>query len=51
MGYLAKEATTVRRVLESLFRFFDNEELWSIQHGVALSVLQDMQLIIEKCGI
>ncbi|XVF79641.1 hypothetical protein PTKIN_Ptkin15bG0005400 [Pterospermum kingtungense] len=50
MAYLAKEATTVRRVLESLFRFFDNEELWSIQHGVALSVLQDMQLIIEKCG-
>ncbi|XWS45739.1 hypothetical protein CRYUN_Cryun14cG0005500 [Craigia yunnanensis] len=50
MAILAKEVTTVRRVLESLFRFFDNEELWSIQHGVALSVLQDMQLIIEKCG-
>lgn len=50
MAKLAKEATTVRRVLESLFRFFDNEELWSIQDGVALSVLQDMQLIIEKCG-
>ena len=51
MAKLAKEATNVRRVLESLFRFFDNEELWSTQHGVALSVLQDMQLIIEKCGI
>ncbi|XVF33719.1 hypothetical protein REPUB_Repub17cG0192500 [Reevesia pubescens] len=51
MAKLAKEATTVRRVLESLFRFFDNEELWSTQHGVALSILQDMQLIIEKCGI
>ncbi|KHG10450.1 Protein EFR3 [Gossypium arboreum] len=50
MAKLAKEATTVRRVLESLFRFFDNEELWSIQDGVALSVLQDMQLIIENCG-
>ncbi|XP_022756816.1 uncharacterized protein LOC111304505 isoform X3 [Durio zibethinus] len=50
MAKLAKEATTVRRVLESLFRFFDNEELWSTQHGVALFVLQDMQLIIEKCG-
>ncbi|XWS35528.1 hypothetical protein CRYUN_Cryun20dG0004900 [Craigia yunnanensis] len=50
MAELAKEATTVRRVLESLFRFFDNEELWSAQRGVALSVLQDMQLIIEKCG-
>ncbi|XVE76738.1 hypothetical protein DITRI_Ditri13aG0005500 [Diplodiscus trichospermus] len=50
MAKLAKEVTTVRRVLESLFRFFDNEDLWSTQHGVALSVLQDMQLIIEKCG-
>ncbi|KAE8723334.1 protein OBERON 4-like [Hibiscus syriacus] len=50
MAKLAKEATTVRRVLESLFRFFDNEELWSIQDGVALSVLKVMQLIIEKCG-
>ncbi|XVF22936.1 hypothetical protein REPUB_Repub12eG0213800 [Reevesia pubescens] len=50
MAKLAKEATTVRCVLDSLFRFFDNEELWSTQHGVALSVLQDMQLIVEKCG-
>ncbi|OMP10051.1 hypothetical protein COLO4_04869 [Corchorus olitorius] len=50
MAKLAKEVTTVRRVLESLFRFFDNEELWSSQHGVALSVLQDMQSIIENCG-
>ncbi|GMJ16160.1 EFR3 OF PLANT 1 [Hibiscus trionum] len=50
MAKLAKEATTVRRVLESLFRFFDNEEMWSIQDGVVLSVLQDMQLIIENCG-
>ena len=39
MAMLAKEATTDRRVLESLFRFFDNEELWSIQHGIALCVL------------
>ncbi|KAE8692574.1 cation/H(+) antiporter 28-like [Hibiscus syriacus] len=50
MAKLAKEATTVRRVLESLFRFFYNEELWSIQDGVAISVLKGMQLIIEKCG-
>ncbi|XP_022732999.1 uncharacterized protein LOC111287061 isoform X2 [Durio zibethinus] len=50
MAKLAKEVTTVRRVLESLFRFFDNEEMWSTQHGVALSVLQDMQLTIEECG-
>lgn len=51
MAKLAKETTTVRRVLESLFGFFDNEELWSTQNGVALSVLKDMQLIIEKSGM
>ncbi|KAJ4833340.1 hypothetical protein Tsubulata_000564 [Turnera subulata] len=50
MAQLAKEVTTVRRVLESLFRYFDNGDLWSPQHGLALSVLQDMQLIIEKSG-
>ncbi|KAH7527862.1 hypothetical protein FEM48_Zijuj05G0011600 [Ziziphus jujuba var. spinosa] len=47
---LAKEATTVRRVLESLFRYFDSENLWSRHHGLALPVLMDMQLIIEKFG-
>lgn len=50
MAQLAKEATTVRRVLESLFRYFDDGDLWSPQHGLALSVLMDMQLIIEKTG-
>ncbi|TQE12960.1 hypothetical protein C1H46_001335 [Malus baccata] len=47
---LAKEATTVRRVLESLFRYFYNGDLWSPKHGLALSVLMNMQLIIENCG-
>ncbi|KAJ7982225.1 ARM repeat superfamily protein [Quillaja saponaria] len=50
MAKLAKEATTVRRVLESLFRYFDNGNLWSPEHGLALSVLLDMQLIIENLG-
>uniref|UniRef100_A0A2N9F017 Uncharacterized protein n=1 Tax=Fagus sylvatica TaxID=28930 RepID=A0A2N9F017_FAGSY len=50
MVKLAKEATTVRRVLESLFRYFDNGNLWSPVHGVALYVLLDMQLMIEKFG-
>lgn len=50
MAQLAKEATTVRRVLESLFRYFDDNDLWSPQHGLALSVLLVMQSIIEKSG-
>ncbi|KAG9456465.1 hypothetical protein H6P81_000973 [Aristolochia fimbriata] len=50
MANLAKEATTVRRVLESLFRFFDHENLWSTQHGLALPVLQEMLLLMEAAG-
>lgn len=51
MAKLAKEASTVRRVLESLFRYFDTSNLWSPQHGLALSVLMEMQLVIENLGI
>lgn len=51
MAKLAKEGTTVRRVLESLFRYFDNANLWSPENGLALPVLFDMQSIIEHAGI
>lgn len=50
MAKLAKEATTVRRVLESLFRYFDNNNLWAPEHGLARSVLVDMQDIMENSG-
>ncbi|XP_026662768.1 protein SEMI-ROLLED LEAF 2-like isoform X2 [Phoenix dactylifera] len=50
MAKLAKEATTVRRVLESLFRYFDSNNSWSSQNGLALVVLMDMQLLMEKTG-
>ncbi|OVA19391.1 hypothetical protein BVC80_9055g12 [Macleaya cordata] len=50
MAKLAKEATTVRRVLESLFRYFDNGNIWSPQHGLTLSVLLEMQLLMESSG-
>ncbi|XP_058072858.1 protein SEMI-ROLLED LEAF 2-like isoform X2 [Magnolia sinica] len=50
MAKLAKEATTVRRVLESLFRYFDNGNLWLPQHGFALPVLLHMQSVMEKSG-
>ncbi|KAG2395138.1 Mitogen-activated protein [Vigna angularis] len=50
MAKLAKEGTTVRRVLESLFRYFDSANLWSPEHGLALSVLLNMQSIIENSG-
>ncbi|CAN8252498.1 unnamed protein product [Cochlearia groenlandica] len=50
LAKLAKEATTVRRVLESLFRYFDFNEVWSTENGLALYVLQDVQLLIERSG-
>ncbi|KAM7267283.1 hypothetical protein ACFE04_009449 [Oxalis oulophora] len=50
MAKLAKEGTTVRRVLESLFRYFDNNDRWSSQHCLALPVLRDMQSRMEESG-
>ncbi|XP_076915556.1 protein SEMI-ROLLED LEAF 2-like [Bidens hawaiensis] len=50
MANLGKEATTMRRVLESLFRYFDSENLWPFQQGVAYPVLKDMQIIMDESG-
>ena len=41
----------MRRVLESLFRYFDNGNLWSPEHGLAFPVLKDMQLFMDNSGI
>ncbi|KAM7500183.1 hypothetical protein LguiA_024597 [Lonicera macranthoides] len=49
MAKLPKEATTMRRVLESLFRYFDNG-LWPISDGVAYPVLKDMQFLMDDSG-
>lgn len=40
----------MRRVLESLFRYFDNENLWPIKDGIALPVLKDMQHLMDDSG-
>ena len=50
MAKLAKEATTMRRILESLFRYFDNGNLWSTENGIAAPVLKDLQSIMEQSG-
>ncbi|KAL2464669.1 Uncharacterized protein Fot_52625 [Forsythia ovata] len=50
MSKLGKEATTMRRVLESLFRYFDNTNLWPAENGIALPVLKDMQLLMDDLG-
>ncbi|CAN0899301.1 Protein SEMI-ROLLED LEAF 2 [Linum grandiflorum] len=50
MAKLGQEATNIRHILESLFRYFDNSDLWSLDHGFALPVLSDMQILMEKSG-
>ncbi|CAH9068637.1 unnamed protein product [Cuscuta epithymum] len=50
MAKLGNEATTMRRVLESLFRYFDTENSWPLEHGVAFPVLRDMQHIMDNSG-
>ncbi|GMH18201.1 hypothetical protein Nepgr_020042 [Nepenthes gracilis] len=50
MAGLAKEVTTVRRVLEPFFHFFDSEDYWSMEKGLACSVLMYLQLILDESG-
>ncbi|XP_051149119.1 protein SEMI-ROLLED LEAF 2-like [Andrographis paniculata] len=50
MARLGKEATTMRRVLESLFRCFDSGNLWHPQNGIAFPVLKDMQYLMDDSG-
>ncbi|XP_027344187.1 uncharacterized protein LOC113856537 isoform X2 [Abrus precatorius] len=50
MAKLAKEATTVRRVLEPLFHNFDTENHWSSEKGVALCVLMYLQAVLTESG-
>ncbi|KAK6914571.1 hypothetical protein RJ641_021892 [Dillenia turbinata] len=50
MAGLAKEGTTVRRVLEPLFHNFDAENQWSLENGVAYSVLMYLQSLLEEKG-
>lgn len=51
MATLGKEATTLRRVMESLFRYFDNGNMWPIKDGIALPVLKDVQFLMEDSGL
>ncbi|KAL1351285.1 hypothetical protein HN51_015208 [Arachis hypogaea] len=50
MANLAKDGSTIRRVMESIFRYFDNGNLWSINDGLAFSVLKDMLFLMDDSG-
>lgn len=51
MAKLGEEATTMRRILESLFRYFDEGYLWSTENSIAFPVLRDLQFLMEISGI
>lgn len=40
----------MRRILESLFRYFDEGCLWSTENSIAFPVLRDLQFLIEISG-
>ncbi|KAL2328854.1 hypothetical protein Fmac_022281 [Flemingia macrophylla] len=50
MVKLAREATTLRRVLEPLFHYFDTENQWSSEKGVAAHVLLYLQFLLKESG-
>ncbi|KAH6762491.1 hypothetical protein C2S52_019924 [Perilla frutescens var. hirtella] len=47
---LAKESTTMRRVLDPMFVYFDMKRLWVPQNGLAPIVLSDMSSFVENPG-
>ncbi|KAK4371504.1 hypothetical protein RND71_010979 [Anisodus tanguticus] len=50
MAKLGKEAMTTRRVLESLFRYFDDDNLWPTENEIAVPILKDMQYTMDASG-
>lgn len=47
---LAKESTTMRRVLDPMFVYFDTRQHWAPQNGLAMVVLSRMAYFIENTG-
>ena len=50
MVELAKESTTMRRVLDPMFVYFDTGSHWVPRQGLALVVLSDMSYFVESMG-
>ncbi|CAK9141192.1 unnamed protein product [Ilex paraguariensis] len=50
MVELAKESTTMHRVLDPMFVYFDTRRHWVPRHGLAFIVLSDMSYFIESPG-
>ncbi|KAK7269431.1 hypothetical protein RIF29_22157 [Crotalaria pallida] len=50
MVELAKEITTMRRVLDPMFVYFDSKQHWAPQKGLAMMVLSCMSYLMENSG-
>lgn len=51
MVELAKESTTMRRVLDPMLIYFDIGRNWAPHHGLAKVVLSDMSYFAEDSGV
>ncbi|XP_050381062.1 protein SEMI-ROLLED LEAF 2 [Argentina anserina] len=47
---LAKESTTMRRVLDPMFVYFDSRHHWVPRQGLAMLILSDMSYFLEASG-
>lgn len=50
MADLAKESTTMRRVLDPIFIHLDNNKQWVPLHGLAFVVMSDISYFVENSG-
>jgi hypothetical protein len=51
LAELAKESTTMRRILDPMLSYFDMKKQWAPQHGLAFIVLSDMAYLEKSSGI
>ncbi|XP_020690415.1 uncharacterized protein LOC110105315 isoform X1 [Dendrobium catenatum] len=50
LAELAKESTTMRRILDPMFTYFDLHKHWAPKHGLALNVLLNMACLSKISG-
>ncbi|KAK1650659.1 hypothetical protein QYE76_068464 [Lolium multiflorum] len=50
LAELAKESTTMRRILDPMLSYFDMKKQWAPRHGLALLVLSDMSCPGKSSG-
>lgn len=51
LAELAKESTTMRRILDPMLSYFDMKKQWAPQRGLGFLVLSDMAYLEKSSGI